>query len=228
VDLLIRRPRLPRVNKLMGIGSHGFTNGYPSLSEAWRWRIMRYAEVEQTPPPRNSTQRVGRHANAAFHLGCGVTHVAAVGEAMRIATTRNRDFDADFLILATGFAIDPMQVPLLSGVASSIACWADRYTPPAQEASAVLARFPYLAPSFAFTEKIPGTVPWLRDLHCFNHAASLSLGKVSGDIPRISEGAAWLAEAICADFYSSDIEEHWQRLLAYEKPELLGDEWTES
>jgi FAD-dependent urate hydroxylase len=49
----------------------------------------------------------------------------------------------------------------------------------------------------------------------------MSLGKVSGDIPAISEGASWLACGIAAAFFVSDIDHHWRALLDY----LLGDEW---
>jgi hypothetical protein len=51
---------------------------------------------------------------------------------------------------------------------------------------------------------------------------------VSGDIPGISEGASWLAREVAARLYSEDIQQHWERLLAYDTPELRGDEWTAS
>ena len=56
----------------------------------------------------------------------------------------------------------------------------------------------------------------------------MSLGKISGDIPAISHGASWLARSLAATFYREDIDQHWQALLDYDKPELLGDEWIES
>jgi len=43
VRLLIRRKTMPRINKLMGIGSAGFNAGFPMLPEEWRWRFMHYA-----------------------------------------------------------------------------------------------------------------------------------------------------------------------------------------
>ena len=91
-----------------------------------------------------------------------------------------------------------------------------------------LGQFPYLAPDFAFTEKTPGDAPFLADIHCFNHAASLSLGKVAGDIPQISTGAAWLAQGIAAGLYTRDMPAYWRQLLDYDKPELFGDEWTDA
>jgi cation diffusion facilitator CzcD-associated flavoprotein CzcO len=228
VRLLIRRPLMPRVNKLMGIGSVGFAAGFPQLSDAWRWRFMHHAGAAQTPAPRESALRVSRHANASFHLGSGIAAVHPADGALQISTTRGKVFAADFLILATGFTVDPAARPEIAAFADRIALWRDRYTPPAALADDELAGFPYLGPKFEFLEKRPGDAPWLADLHCFNHAASLSLGKVSGDIPKISDGAVWLAQAIAADLYGHDIERHWQTLVSYDKPELLGDEWTDA
>jgi cation diffusion facilitator CzcD-associated flavoprotein CzcO len=71
---------------MMGIGSYGFTAGYPELPDAWRWRFMRYSFVTQTPAPRGSTLRVSRHANAHFHFGCGVERVTRAGDALRVET----------------------------------------------------------------------------------------------------------------------------------------------
>ncbi|MFP3441211.1 hypothetical protein R0K18_26115, partial [Pantoea sp. SIMBA_133] len=81
---------------------------------------------------------------------------------------------------------------------------------------------------FSFRERTPGAAPWLSNIYCFNFGASASLGKVSGDIPGISDGARWLAYSIAATLYGEDVETHWQAMLDYNKPELLGDEWTET
>jgi cation diffusion facilitator CzcD-associated flavoprotein CzcO len=228
VRLLIRRQAMPRINKLMGIGTPGFTHGFPALPDLWRWRFMHYAHDEQTPPPRESTLRVSRHPNASFHFGCGIRTMSMAGDAVRIDTVGGKLFEADFVILGTGFTVDHRARPELAGFAEAIATWRDRFTPPAGLESAELAGFPYLAPDFAFTEREPGEAPWLKNIHCFNHAATLSLGKISGDIPAVSDGAAMLARAIAAAFYREDVEIHYGDLLAYGKPELLGDEWTDA
>jgi len=224
--MLIRRPTMPRVNHLMGIGSAGFTAGYPVLSDAWKWRIMHFAGEQATPAPRNSTMRVTRHANASLHFGCAIRSVARAGDHLVIDTSRRR-FEADFLILGTGFTIEPDIIPELARFAPHIARWSDRYTPPPELADPELADFPYLGPDFAFTPR-GAAIPGLSDIHCFNHAASLSLGKIAGDIPKISDGAARLAEAIAADFFARDVDRYFQQAVDYAKPELLGDEWTDA
>lgn len=228
VRLLARRKAMPTINKLMGIGSFGFTAAYSELSDAWRWRIMHYSFQTQTPAPRGSTLRVSRHANAFFHFGAAVENARLVGGEIELDLSGGRRLTTDFLILGTGFLVEPLARTELEGYAGKIALWRDRYQPPPALEQEQLGNFPYLADDFSFLERMPGEAPWLSRIHCFNYGASMSLGKTSGDIPGISEGAAWLARAIAAKFYAENIEEHWQRLLAYETPELKGDEWRES
>lgn len=224
---LIRRAEMPTVNKMMGIGSYGFTQGFRALSDAWRWQFMQYAFTAQTPSPRGSTLRVSRHPNAHFHFGAGVQQARMDGAELVLTTPRG-DLRTDYLILGTGFRIEPAARPELAGHADQILLWRDVYQPPPGLAHAELGNFPYVAPDFAFLPREPGTMDWLSRIHCFNFAASLSLGKVSGDIPGISEGADWLAGGIARALYAEDVDAHWQSLQDYDKPELLGDEWRVS
>ncbi|MES2968389.1 MAG: NAD(P)/FAD-dependent oxidoreductase [Pseudomonadota bacterium] len=225
---LIRRERMPTINKMMGIGSFGFTSGYARLSDEWRWRFMRYSFVTQTPPPRGSTLRVSRHPNAHFHFGQAVTRVRASGAGLQIDLASGQSLATDFLILGTGFTTDPLARTEFGAAAGQIQLWHDVFTPPVGEENRDLAAFPYLNPDFTFRERDPGAAPWLSNVYCFNYGAAASLGKVSGDIPGISEGAATLAQSMAARLFAEDVETHWQRFLDYQTPELLGDEWRES
>jgi cation diffusion facilitator CzcD-associated flavoprotein CzcO len=225
---LIRRKTMPTINKMMGIGSFGFTAGYAGLGDEWRWRLMQYSFATQTPPPHGSTLRVSRHENAHFHFGKAVNTLHEQAGAVRVGFEDGTAYLADFIILGTGFTIDPMSRTEFGAAAGDILLWHDVYTPPAGEQNADLGRFPYLNPDFTFREKEAGTQPWLGNVYCFNYGASASLGKVSGDIPGISEGAAWLARALAARLYAEDVADHWQTLQDYAKPELDGSEWTPS
>ncbi|PTM91507.1 NAD(P)-binding domain-containing protein [Mycoplana dimorpha] len=225
---LIRRKEMPTINKLMGIGSFGFTAAFPRLDDARRWQIMNYSLRTQTPAPRGSTMRVSRHSNAYFHFDAAVKKVELDGEEIVIATPSGKTVRTDFLILGTGFTVDPLARKELDGYADKIALWQDRYIPPAGEENSDLGKFPYLADDFTFIEREPGTAPWLSNIHSFNAGAAASLGKMSGDIPGISEGAAILAREVAAKLYQENFDQHWQRLLDYDTPELRGDEWTAS
>ena len=85
---------------------------------------------------------------------------------------------------------------------------------------------PDLGPAFELQEKTAGECPGLDRIHCFCYPAALSHGTVSGDIPNISDGARRLSTGIASLFYREDFEQHYARLLAYDEPELLGDEWV--
>jgi len=226
---LIRRKQMPTVNKMMGIGSFGFLAGYADLSDEWRWRFMQYSFATQTPSPRGSTLRVSQHDNAYFHFDKSIDAIHEENGALTVRFTDARELETDFIILGTGFSTDPMARKELGEAASAILLWEDVYTPPADEENADLGRFPYLSADFSFRQKSSKNpaenTSWLQNIHCFNYGATASLGKVSGDIPGISEGARWLARALASCLYREDIETHWQAMQAYSKPELLGDEW---
>ncbi|RVT85255.1 NAD(P)/FAD-dependent oxidoreductase [Rhodobacteraceae bacterium CCMM004] len=227
VRFLVRRKEMPRINKMMGIGSPGFSCGYGALPDEWRWRFMRYSFVTQTPPPRGSTQRVSRHPNAYFHFGKGIAGLEPRGEGVRVRLSDGSALDTDFVVLGTGFTVDPMARTEFGPAADDIELWTHAYTPPPDERHADLANFPYLNRDFTFRPRRGRDADWLGHVYCYNYGATASQGKISGDIPGISTGATILAQALAARFYSEDVERHWQNLVDYDTPEILGDEYRD-
>lgn len=228
VDLLIRRKAMPRINKMTGIGSQGVVHGMLSLPDSWKWKFVDYTASTQTPPPRSSTLRVSRHANARFYLDCGINAVKAQDGGLLIDTTQGL-LHYHYLIAATGFTNDFHGRPEFAAIAPYIRSWSDgRYTPEMGRARASMLDAPDLGPAFEFREREPGSCPMLAQIHCFNDAAMLSHGKVSGDIPAVSAGAERLVRGIIAALFSEDVASHYARLVAYDIPELQGDEWTDS
>ena len=226
VDLFIRRSDIPRVNKLTGIGSQGVVHGFAGLPDEWKWRFLDYAMRAQTPPPRDSTLRVSRHGNAYFHLASPIVGLTETGDHV-VAETPKGNFELDFIIFATGFQMDLSARPELAAFAPSIRLWSDGSIP-AGEDSPELAGSPYLGDSFEFLEKVPGTCPALNRIHCFNFPATLSHGKLTGDIPAISEGGDRLGRGIARRLFVADRATHFENLQAYDTPELLGDEWKDA
>ncbi|QHJ01227.1 NAD(P)-binding domain-containing protein [Xylophilus rhododendri] len=225
VDLLIRRDDLPRVNKGKGAGSPGLVHGHYDLPDEHKWRIRHYINKLNVPPPRGSTQRVSSHANVRFNFGCAILDVAMRGDTLVIATPKGR-FEADFLIVATGFRIDWFSRPEFAAIAPHVRSWSQRFRPAPGDEDQELNDSPDLGPAFELQEKTPGECPGLDRIHCFCYPAALSHGTVSGDIPAISEGARRLSQGIASLFYAQDFELHFANVLAYDEPELLGDEWV--
>lgn len=228
VDMLIRRREMPRINKMTGIGSQGVVHGMHALPDAWKWRFFAYTASTQTPPPRSSTLRVSRHSNAAFYLNCTIENVRVQNNELVVETSQGKKH-YDFLIASTGFGNDFSDRPEFAAIAPFIKTWADgRYTPDMGEARSNMVEAPDLGEGFEFREKQPGTCPELARIHCFNDAAMLTHGKVSGDIPAVSAGADRLARYITASLFKADVEKHFSNLQAYDTPELQGDEWIDS
>jgi len=226
VHLLVRRPDLPRINKGKGAGHPGFVQGFSRLPDDWKWRIRHYINVAQVPPPRNSTQRVSRFANAHFHLGVATLGADDNARGALDVRTSAGPIELDFLIFATGFKVDWRQRPMLRHIASAIRVWKDRYTPPIGADDDELAESPDLGPAFEFQPREGGHCPGLDRVHTLTYPATLSLGVVTGDIPAISEGALHFADTLAALLYAEDIETHYARMEAYAEPEIYGDEWV--
>ena len=224
VDLLIRRSDIPRINKAKAAGNPGFIQGYVDLPDDWKWRIRHYINVQQVPPPRASVLRVSQHANARFHLGAPILHVLEKGPALQVQMP-DKALELDFLILATGFMIDWHSRPEYATIAPHLRVWADRYTPTEGVQDRELLDSPDLGPSFEFLEKHQGDLPGLSRVHCFCYPATLTHGTVSGDIPAISDGAGRLSKGIASLLYTENIHEHFAQLLAFDEPEVFGDEW---
>jgi len=226
VDLLIRRPDLPRINKGKGAGSPGMAHGFWALPDEWKWRLRHYINVQQVPPPHGSTLRVSRHANAFFHLGAPVRSVVQRADgALRVDTAKG-PLAADVLIFCTGFRTDWSLRPEFVPFAPHVRLWQDRFTPPVGEEDDELATSPDLGPLFEFQQKTPGACPGLERVHCFCYPAALSHGAATGDIPQISDGAQRLARGLAGQLLSEDVAQHFAAMGRYDEPELIGDEWT--
>ncbi len=225
VHLLVRRGDIPRINKGKGAGNPGFVHGHARLPDAWKWRIRHYIHQQQVPPPRDSTLRVSRHANAFFHLGCAVRSAEQRDGALHVTTSAG-PITLDFLIFATGFAVDWAQRPMLRHLAPHVRLWRDRWIAAPGQEDEELSASPDLGGDFQFQPRENHPCPGLERVHCFSYPAALSLGVITGDIPAISEGATQLATSLAGLLWAEDIEHHFARMQAYAEPEVFGDEWV--
>ena len=224
VAMLVRRPDVPRINKGMGIGSPGMWAGFERLTLAQRWSIVQYIEDQAIPPPRDSMLRCSRHKNFSLFTRCAPRAVALKDGRVLLDTTRGL-LAFDFLVLATGFNVDWSRRPELASLKDHVLLWRDRFTPEGH-VDYSQADDPFLGPDLEFLEKSPGTAPWIPRIHCFTFPAFMSHGPITGDIPAISVGAERVANGVAAALFAEDYGETWRRLLAWDTPELRGDEFT--
>ncbi len=224
VAMLVRREDVPRINKGMGIGSAGFWTGYHRLADAQKWAIMDYIDTQAVPPPHGSMLRCTRHENFSIIARCAVRAADIRDGRVLLDTTRGR-LAFDRLILATGLTVDWSQRPELAALQPHIVLWRDLFAPQGLTDYAQ-AEHPYVDADFRFLERTPGAAPWVERIHCFNFAANLSCGPISGDIPAISVGAERVANGIASALFAEDYDQTWRRLTGWSNPELRGDEYT--
>ncbi|MGV8831586.1 MAG: NAD(P)-binding domain-containing protein [Devosia sp.] len=227
VHIFVRRADIPRVDKFTGVGSKGMTHGFVGLSDDFKWQFMDAGDRYPVPPPRHSTQRVSRHTNAFFHLGSPIEQLTDAPDALHVTTPKGQ-YALDFMIFTTGFAIDYKARPELAHIAPHILTWGDKMGPERTAANPALAMSPYLADDFSFLEKTPGACPGLSHIACFAYAAVPSHGKLTSGIPAASDGADRLAKGLIRSFFAEDAAHHLARFMAFDTPELQGDEWTDA
>lgn len=222
VDIILRRKELPYVNKAASITYPGFSEGYYHLSDEKRWKLMEVCYRDGSPPPHEAVERIIGHPNLAFLRDIHIKNVQENSQSLVLETTKGK-LVYDYLIVASGFEIDGRKQPELSFFIDQIQLWKDREAIKNLPGPNWFYRSPYLGPHFQFLEKKPGDAPYLKDIYCFNYAATLSHGLLSGDIPGISVGADRLARGIASDLFTEEWKHYYQRLEDYQTLELLPE-----
>jgi FAD-dependent urate hydroxylase len=109
-------------------------------------------------------------------------------------------------------------------IAEDIALWSDKFTPPAEEADAYLARTPYLGPGFEFTGKSAEGDIRLRNIHNFTYGATLSMGLSASSISGMKYGIPRLVAAVVGDLFHADSAYHLGSLQAYADELITRDD----
>ncbi len=224
MDLLVRRPALPSIDKFTGTGSRGMTAGYVGLRNSAKWAIMDEGDRFPVPPPAHSVARVARFPNAYLHVNAAVKAITETPNGL-IIKTPEKTIETDVAIFATGFGIDWAKRPELSAFAPFIRTWGDVMGPEKAGSNPGLAQHPYLAEDFSFTERFAGECPALGQIICFAYPAVPSHGKVTSGIPSATEGARRLAGGLVRSFFAEDAQTHLSTFINYDTPDFPPEAW---
>lgn len=214
VDLCLRKPVFPRVNAHKWMEFPGFLGHYWTLSDLKRWRFMRQVTSMSQPPPPDTLRRCRAFPNFKIHAGAGWQQVDLRDDGI-VVDTPTGTFHFDFVICGTGIVSDPTLRPELSAIANDIALWSDKFTPPADEADAYLARTPFLGPGFEFIGKTADETASLKNIHNFTYGATLSMGLSASSISGMKYGIPRLVAAVVGDLFRADSAYHLSDLQAY-------------
>lgn len=222
VTLLCRRAEVQVVQPYRWLTFAGFLRHLAELDDAWRWRFMRAVMAMREGFPQPTLDRCTRHPGFTLLEGAPVLAARARGRGL-VLDTPHGPVEADLVISATGIETDFACRPELARVAANIARWSDRYAPPPHERDPRLGEFPYLDAGFAFEEREVGLTPWLRDIHLFAIASTVSFGPSGSSINAMTTAVPKLVAGVTRGLFTADLDRHWASFQAYDVPQAVVD-----
>ena len=225
VDVYVRRAVLPQVNKGRGSTGPHYHNAYDALSDEEKWKLAVYLHDEQSPVPHETVHRALRQERFHIHMATPTRAARRDGDrvAIELGGENARVERHDFLIVATGFSVDPMRVPELGEFAPHARRWIDVVgdAPPALRRREI-ETFPVLGAGFALQPRDASAPPELGRIHLVNYGAHLSHGGIASDIPGVMVAGERVADAILRAIFVQEFPTIRQALVEYDEPELLG------
>jgi cation diffusion facilitator CzcD-associated flavoprotein CzcO len=211
VHLFARRDTLASLPVIRIRGYPGAYDNYGALPDSVRWhQAIRFRRAGSTPPP-DAISRAVQFPNFHLHLASPWISAKVAGSHL-VAGTPQGEFDFDFAIAGTGYAVDLAAQPELQEFAEEILLWRDRFTPPEGEQDETLAAYPYLGSGHEYLEREPGGAPHLKDIHVFNPAAFVTFGLPIGDVPSFKRDIPAVVARISRDLFFADLASHETRI----------------
>jgi cation diffusion facilitator CzcD-associated flavoprotein CzcO len=221
VNLFFRRSEMVRVNPYRWAEFTGFLKHHADLPDEDKWKfILQLVKMGQLPPT-TTYHRATRFENFKIHPSSPLTELRPThnGEGVHLETPQGR-FEADFLIVGTGFQTDLGVRPELPHLLQHIALWRDRYTPPETQRSEDLLRHPYLGANFEFQEKTPGEAPYLSAVFNYTFGCLLSLGFGGASISGMKYSLPRVVAGVTKRLYLEDKDVYFDALQAYDVQEF--------
>lgn len=213
VHLFSRGADLARGSAMKPFSFFGAWEHFHALPDEDRWTVMRHFRRRASFPPVPAVKRATAHPNFRLHLDAGWTAAAPHGAGVRITLQSGDVFEADFVVLGTGYLTDARLFPAFADFAPAIARWSDKVET-ADAGDEALAAAPYLGPGFELVERRPGAAPFLSDIHFLAFSAMTSTGRPVGDIASLRHNVPRAVAAIGRDLFVKDRARHLARFLS--------------
>lgn len=156
VDLTIRRPHLPHLNRIRWSEWNGYHRHYIDLPDEMKWAYsLSELRLGQLPPAHTYYQAMG---DPRFKLYTNAPVKSLSYENNEIVGSygdgeKSHLFRHDALICGTGFVTDIDRQGELRSLSPHIARWQDYFTPAPGDEHAEMSHYPYLGKSLEFIPK---------------------------------------------------------------------------
>ncbi|KAB7769713.1 FAD-dependent urate hydroxylase HpyO [Xanthomonas maliensis] len=224
-EVFVRRSELPRINPFRHMEQAGIIPRFLALPDADKYRMMASFFAHNQPPTNDTFQRACAQPGFSLHLGAPWLSLVERDDAVVVRTPQG-EHHFDFLAIATGLVTDPQLRPELAALSGRIACWADRYRPPAGQANAMLDAHPYLGPGFELLPRSDDDAAALHGLFAFNYSALINHGPSAAALSGLKVALPRLARAVADQLFVDDRQSIVERYLAYDQAEFVG-QWPQ-
>ncbi|MEO0352651.1 MAG: NAD(P)/FAD-dependent oxidoreductase [Cyanobacteria bacterium P01_A01_bin.15] len=154
VDITIRRPQLPNLNRIRWSEWNGYHRHFIDLPDAMKWAYsLAEVRVGQLPPPHTYYQTIS-HPRLTLYTNAPVKQLSYTAGTI-VGQYGDLTLHHDVLICGTGFITNLDDQLELKTLAPHIARWCDRYTPSPGDEHPAMARYPYLGKQLEFMPKSP-------------------------------------------------------------------------
>jgi len=221
VEICFRRSALPRQNPRRFLEFSGFLDHYRSLPDEDKWRTLAHLYAIGQPPPAPTYERAMSFPEVSLRAGCEWKNARVNGASEIEVETGSEKLVFDFVISATGVAIDLTSRPELKSLAGSFATWEDRFVPPADLPNPALLKLPYLGSNGQLSEKVAGESPWLGRIFVMNRASTLSLGPTVASNSALRYATPMVVSGVSGELFRDGARDVLNELFEAEHNELL-------
>lgn len=179
VHIFLKKPKLVNLHVYLWGEFSGFLKNFPALPDHEKWRLIaKMIEIGQPPTP-SGVAALRAQKNITMHFSSPWLDSKMVNGFPTVITP-DSEIAFDRLMIAIGWIVDLNKRNELEEFHDKIALWSDKFTPPKDQECLPLLNSPYLGKGSNFTEKVPGTAPYLSSIFNCTGGALLSTGFNAG------------------------------------------------
>ena len=217
VDIAIRRPHLPNLNRIRWSEWNGYHRHFIDLPDERKWAYsLSEFRLGQLPPPHTYYQAI-HHPRLTLYTNAPL-HRLEYKDGEIVGQYGNLPLHHDALICGTGFVTDLSLQSELKSLAPLIARWQDRFTPPTGDEHPELAQYPYLGKSLEFLPKSPDH-GYLSHCYYLSSGAALLSG-FRANLTGLQFALPRVAYDIGRQLFLEHQDEIWQVFSTYDKKEF--------
>lgn len=213
-------------NSLRWMEFPGMQERFFSLPDDDKWAFGVFNGGLPQPPTQPSVWRAFAHDNFELRENTMVVSAEVVGEGadrhLRVGDNHGHTLDCDFIISATGYAVDLGMRPELARVVDDIRLWSDVR----EEAKThPMGRCPYLGDGFQFLPKEgadEAARAYIPRLFHFSTGARASHGVAGNQLSGIYAGITRIADRVAADIMVENWPDFYADFQAFENIEVTN------